>query len=288
MATETETTEVKEAQEATGVETRGVTAKLGIKTAEVKTGLDSIAIVGTILGTILIIVAIMMGGDVRLFLNFHSFMVVFGGTIATAFIAFPPKEIFSIMRVVINAYLPEVHKPVDYVEEIMQLSLRYRAGGMRRLENEEKLLTNRYLKNGISMIVDGYNSREIQEVMEREITALGSRHNEGQQILRFVAIQAPVFGMVGTVMGLIQMLSQLKDPATIGPNMSLALTATFYGLILNNFVATPIVAKLANRTEHEKALMRAIRAGVVGIHDRLNPHKIRRSMNTFLPPSQQK
>ena len=260
----------------------------GIRTVPVQSGFDNGAIFGSVVGTLLIIIAILMGGDWKIFLNFHSAMVVFGGTIATTFIAFPSKDILAVMRVVINAYLPDVLKPADYVEEIMALAQRYRSGGMKRLENEEKLLTNRFLRNGIGMIVDGYNSREIQEVMEREITALGTRHNEGQQILRFMAVQAPVFGMVGTVMGLIQMLGQLSDPTKIGPNMSLALTATFYGLILNNFVVTPVVAKLGYRTECEKTLLKAMRVGVLGILDRLNPQKIQRNMNSLLPPNQQK
>ena len=269
-------------------EAEAIPQAAGIQTTPVQSGLDNGAVLGSVIGTVLIIIAILMGGDWKIFLNFHSALVVFGGTIATTFIAFPSRAILEVMRVIINAYLPNVLKPEDYVEEIMALAQRYRSGGMKRLESEEKLLTTRFLRNGIGMIVDGYNSREIQEVMEREITALGSRHNEGQQILRFMAVQAPVFGMVGTVMGLIQMLGQLSDPTKIGPNMSLALTATFYGLILNNFVVTPVVAKLGHRTESEKTLMKAIRVGVIGIHDRLNPQKIQRNMNSVLPPIHQK
>lgn len=273
---------------ATAKEAEAIPRAAAVPALQPQTGFDRGAILGSILGTVLIVIAILMGGDWKIFLNFHSALVVFGGTIATTFIAFPSKDITAVMRVVINAYLPNVLKPQDFVDEIMTLAQKYRSGGMKRLENEEKLINNRFMKNGIGMIVDGYNSREIQEVMEREITALGTRHNEGQQILRFMAVQAPVFGMVGTVMGLIQMLGQLADPSKIGPNMSLALTATFYGLILNNFVVTPVVAKLGHRTESEKTLMKAIRVGVLGIFDRLNPQKIQRNMNSVLPPSHQK
>lgn len=274
-----ETDALQEAAAGAGAGTKGIPAQ---------TGLDNIAVLGTVLGTILIIIAILMGGDWKVFINFHSALIVFGGTVATTFIAFPSKEILVLIPVIINAYKPNVLKPSDYVDEIMTLAHRYRSGGMKRLEAEEKLLADRFLRNGIGMIVDGYNSREIQEVMERELNALGERHNEGQKILRFMAVQAPVFGMVGTVMGLIQMLQQLQDPSRIGPNMALALTATFYGLILNNFAITPIVAKLGNRTENEKNLLKAIRVGVIGIHDRLNPQKIQRNMNSLLPPNDQK
>ncbi|MBI5428137.1 MAG: MotA/TolQ/ExbB proton channel family protein [Nitrospinae bacterium] len=252
------------------------------------TGMDMGTIWGSLIGTILIVIAILMGGDWVVFLNFHSFLLVFGGTIATTFMAFSSKKIMVLLGVTINAFKPDVRQPADYIDEIMSLSNKYRAGGMKRLEQEESLIDNRFLKNGVGMIVDGYNAREIHEIMERELTALGDRHNEGQKILRFMAVQAPVFGMVGTVMGMIQMLQQLSDPSRIGPNMALALTATFYGLLLNNFAITPIVAKLANRTESEKMLAKTIRVGVIGIHDRINPQKIQRNMNSLLPPELQR
>ncbi len=250
--------------------------------------MDMGTIWGSLIGTILIVIAILMGGDWAVFLNFHSFLLVFGGTIATTFMAFSSKKIMVLLQVTINAFKPDVRQPADYIDEIMSLSNKYRTGGMKRLEQEESLIDNRFLRNGIGIIVDGYNAREIHEIMERELTALGERHNEGQKILRFMAVQAPVFGMVGTVMGMIQMLQQLSDPSRIGPNMALALTATFYGLLLNNFAITPIVAKLANRTESEKMLAKTIRVGIIGIHDRINPQKIQRNMNSLLPPELQR
>ncbi len=250
--------------------------------------IDIGTVLGTLSGIILIALAIIRGGDPDTFLNLNSALIVFGGTMATSFIAFPSKKILLMIPVVINAFKPDVHQPADYVDEIMTLATKYRTGGMKKLESEEQFLDNRHLKNGVMMIVDGYNAREIQEIMERELNSVVERHNAGQKILRFMAVQAPVFGMAGTLIGLIQMLMNLDDPTKIGPSLATALITTFYGLLLANLIITPIVAKLNSRTESEATLLKAIRVGVLGIHERINPLKIQRNMNSLLPPDQQR
>jgi chemotaxis protein MotA len=156
------------------------------------------------------------------------------------------------------------------------------------IQNEEAKLDNQFLKNGIAMIVDGYNAKEIYELMERELNSLMDRHNAGQKFLRAMAIQSPLFGMAGTLIGLIQMLMHIDDPSTIGPALATALMITFYGLILANLLLIPLATKLGHRTESEGTLFRAIRVGVMGIHDRVNPQRIQRNMNALLPPSEQR
>lgn len=249
---------------------------------------DRITIFGTLGGVILIIWAIFRGGDPGTFANLNAVLIVFGGTLATTFIAFPSRKVVGMVPVIINAYKPDVQKPIDHIDEIMALATKYRSGGLKKLEAEEPFLENRFLKSGVAMIVDGYSSRDIHEIMEREHTAMVERHNSGQKILRFMAVQAPVFGMVGTLIGLVQMLAHIDNPETVGPALATALITTFYGIILGSLVITPLVAKLNTRTEAETVLLRSLRVGVLGIHDRINPHKIRRNMNSLLPPEQQK
>jgi len=252
------------------------------------TGIDTGTLVGILAGTFLIVVAIIRGGDAGIFINLNSFLIVIGGTIATGFIAFPSNKITGIIPIIQQAFKPNVYEPQDYVDDIMRLATKYRSGGMKQLENAESDLDNRFLKSGIAMIVDGYNSKEIHEIMEREMQALQERHNNGQKILRFMSVQAPVFGMAGTLIGLIQMLMHIDNPDTIGPALATALITTFYGLLLANLVMTPLATKLATRTEMESTLFRAIRVGVMGIHDRINPQRIQRTMNALLPPSMQR
>jgi chemotaxis protein MotA len=103
-----------------------------------------------------------------------------------------------------------------------------------------------------------------------------------------MSVQAPVFGMAGTLIGLVQMLMHIDDPSTIGPALATALITTFYGLMLANLILTPLAAKLSMRTDMESILFKSIRVGIIGIHDRVNPQKIQRNMNALLPPSQQR
>lgn len=252
------------------------------------TGIDTGTLMGVLAGIFLITVAIIRGGDAGVFININSGLIVVGGAIATAFIAFPAKKITTLMPVIYNAFKPGVYEPEDYVDDIMRLASKYRSGGMKQLENEEGKVDNRFLKNGIAMIVDGYNAKEIHELMDREMNAMLDRHNSGQKVLRFMSVQAPVFGMAGTLIGLVQMLMHIDDPSTIGPALATALITTFYGLMLANLVLTPLAAKLSMRTDMEGVLGRSIRVGIIGIHDRVNPQKIQRNMNALLPPSQQR
>ena len=252
------------------------------------TGIDTGTLMGVLSGVFLITVAIIRGGDAGVFININSALIVVGGSIATAFIAFPAKKITTLMPVLYNAFKPGVYEPEDYVDDIMRLASKYRSGGMKQLENEEGKVDNRFLRNGIAMIVDGYNAKEIHELMDREMNAMLDRHNSGQKVLRFMSVQAPVFGMAGTLIGLGQMLMHIDDPSTIGPALATALITTFYGLMLANLVLTPLAAKLSMRTDMEGILGRSIRVGIIGIHDRVNPAKIQRNMNALLPPDQQR
>jgi len=252
------------------------------------TGMDTGTLLGALGGIFLITVAIIRGGDAGIFININSALIVIGGSMATAFVAFPSKVVTGLIPIIKNAFKPGVYEPADYVDDIMRLASKYRSGGMKQLENEESQLDNRFLKNGIAMIVDGYNAKEIHELMERELNAMNERHNSGIKIIRFIALQAPVFGMAGTLIGLVQMLMHLDDPSTIGPALATALITTFYGLMLANLIMTPLAAKLTTRTDMEGILCKAIRIGIIGIHDRVNPQKIQRSMNALLAPSQQR
>ena len=266
-------------------EIRGTAADLA-QEERADEGFDTGTLLGSVAGLFLITVAIIRGGDAGIFLNINSALIVIGGALSTSFIAFPSKKVLGMVPIIRNAFKPNVYEPEDYVDDITRLAAVYRSRGMKQLENEESKVDNRFLKNGIAMIVDGYNAKEIHELMERELNAMLERHNTGIKVIRFIALQAPVFGMAGTLIGLVQMLMHLDDPSTIGPALATALITTFYGLMLANLIMTPLAAKLTSRTDMEGVLFKAIRIGIIGIHDRVNPQKIQRSMNALLPPSQ--
>ena len=159
------------------------------------TGMDTGTLLGALGGIFLITVAIIRGGDAGIFININSALIVIGGALSTAFIAFPSKKVLGMVTIIRNAFKPNVYEPEDYVDDITRLASVYRSRGMKQLENEESGLDNRFLKNGIGMIVDGYNAKEIHEIMERELNAMLDRHNTGVKVLRFLAMQAPGVGV---------------------------------------------------------------------------------------------
>ena len=122
---------------------------------------------GVLAGTFLIVIAIAIirGGDAAIFVNINSMLIVVGWVIATGFIAFPSDKLIGMVPMIQNAFKPGIYEPGDYVDDIMRLAFRYRSGGMKQLKNEEAKLDNRFLKNGVAMIVDGYNAKEIHELM---------------------------------------------------------------------------------------------------------------------------
>ena len=148
------------------------------------TGMDTGTLLGALGGIFLITVAIIRGGDAGIFININSALIVIGGSMATAFIAFPSKIVAGLIPIIGNAFKPGIYEPADYVDDIMRLASKYRSGGMKQLENEESKVDNRFLKNGIGMIVDGYNAKEIHELMERELSSMLDRHNAGIKVLR--------------------------------------------------------------------------------------------------------
>lgn len=239
--------------------------------------------IGFLAGVALIVAAILRSENPAIFLNLTGALIVLGGSIATTFIAYSSKNIFRLVPVIFNAFKHDVHQPADYIDQISALANKYRTGGVKTLESQEELLDNFYLKESIAMVVDGMGIQEINETLDMEIRSLKERHLLGQDILNFMGSQAPIFGMSGTLIGLIQMLMTMSDPTDIGPSLSVALITTFYGIMLANLIIYPLAAKLATRTEKEVRLIKAIRIGIIGIHKKQSPQRIQQKMNALLP-----
>ena len=239
---------------------------------------------GIILGFTLITLSIVHGGSIWLFFNPDAIFITFGGTIAATFIAYPFSSIRRIAHVALNAFKKVRYLPESYITIILELAKVYRAGGLKKLETEEESLNNRFLRLGVEMVVDGFSSADIDDIFEKEMIYLALRHESGETILRTMAKFAPAFGMVGTLIGLIQVISRLADPNTVGPPLAMALISTFYGILLANLILLPISAKLRTRTEQELLLIRLIKEGIMGLQRQDHPSLMLRHLNAILPP----
>ncbi len=246
--------------------------------------MDIATLIGLLGGTGILIAAILTGGSAILFINIPSLLIVVGGTFATVFIRFSMNEVINSVKVALNAFFAKLSVPQEIIQEIVNLANIARKNGLIVLEQQP--IDDPFLKKAIMYCVDGHEAEFIQEVLEKEVSLTVERHELGQRVYKGMGDAAPAFGMIGTLVGLVQMLATMDDPASIGPSMAVALLTTLYGAILANLFFLPIADKLALRSEEEERNRKLIVQGVLGILRGLNPRVMAEFLETFLPPKQ--
>lgn len=209
--------------------------------------MDKASIFGVVVGTGLVLAAILMGGSLMMFVNLPGILVVAGGTFAATSIAFPFDElklIIPVSRRVFNDQRNEMLAIAQFLVKAMQIQKR---DGPVALENIAEEAPFEALKKGLMLIADGTNSNTIREILATERKYMEEHHRVGQKIFNEMGKYAPAFGMVGTLIGLVQMLANMSDPSSIGPAMAVALLTTFYGAVAANLIFIPMVSKLDRR-----------------------------------------
>lgn len=244
--------------------------------------MDLGVVLGILLGVVLIGGAIAMGGDVRGFINLPSFMITFGGSVAAVLVMFPLRTVMNAMKVAKVALREPKDSPLELIERIVQLAQKARKESILALENEP--IEDPFLRKGIRLVVDGAEPDFIRDILRTEIYMMQERHKSGQKVFKGLGSFAPAFGMVGTLIGLIQMLRAIDDPQKIGPAMAVALITTLYGAVAANLVFLPIASKLEDRSRRETILREMMLEGVLSILAGENPRMIREKLWSFLPP----
>ncbi len=248
--------------------------------------MDIATIIGFISGMILIYGAIVLGGDFSIFINIPSLVVVVGGMIAAIFVMNPMSMVLGSFKIIMNAFTTKPLTPPEIIETITDLTLKARKNGTLSLENE--VIDNGFLAKGIRYIVDGVDPDVIETLMSIDIAYMKQRHKTGSKLMKAFATFGPAFGMIGTLIGLVQMLQTLDDPASIGPAMAVALLTTFYGAVLANLVFSPIAEKLTIRSDEESLVMKIIMDGVLSLVAGDNPKIVQEKLETYLPPLERK
>ncbi|MDH5298662.1 MAG: MotA/TolQ/ExbB proton channel family protein [Desulfobulbaceae bacterium] len=246
--------------------------------------MDIATVIGLAFGSIILIVSILMGGSILLFFNVPSIFIVCGGTLAVAFIRYSMSDVINSMKVAINAFTTRLSVPGEVIQEIVNLANIARKNGLIVLEQQP--ITDPFLKKAIMYCVDGHEADFIQEVLEKEVDLTVDRHSVGQGVFKGMGDSAPAFGMIGTLVGLVQMLANMSDAASIGPAMAVALLTTLYGAVLANLLFLPLADKLALRSSEEERNRKLIIEGVLGILKGLNPRVMEEFLETFLPPKE--
>jgi len=244
--------------------------------------MDFATITGIIAGSIVVAIAILIGGDVGTFVNVPSMLIVIGGGSAATFIRFPLKVVFHALA--LGGKVAFTHKqtdPKDMIEQIAELAIKVRREGPLALDNLD--IDDPFLKKGAQFVADGYDPAFIKESLELERDQNLKHLDEGQRIYKAIGDAAPAFGMIGTIVGLVQMLSNMEDPSTIGPAMAVALLTTLYGAVIANLIALPISDKLLTKGKIVDVSQTLTIDGVMQLSAGKNPNLIREMLVAYLP-----
>jgi len=244
-------------------------------------------VIGLVFGFGALLVAfIMEGGSPAGLIQPSAGLIVFGGTFAATMINYPLKEFLALPKLIIMAIKPTVIEAESLIETFVQLADKARREGLLSLEEEAQRIEDPFLRRGIMLVVDGVSSEMVREIMESEITNMEERHRAGYGMLEGMGGYAPTMGIVGTVMGLVSVLSSLEsNPEGLGEKIAVAFIATLYGIASANLVWLPIGGKLKGFSEKEAAMREMIVEGVLAVQGGENPRIVRERLETYLAPA---
>lgn len=248
--------------------------------------MDFATLLGLLSGLTLVVTAIIMGGDMNIFISIPSMMIVFGGTFGTIFVAFPFEEVSQALKAGFKAFASrkvQVREVVNIMVKIAEIS---RREGLIALENVKT--ENMVLKKACQLIADNADPGLIRSTLAIEITSMKRRHKVGEEVFKRLGSLAPSFGMIGTLIGLVQMLANLNDPKAIGPAMAVAIITTFYGSIIATVIFLPIATKLRALTLQEELHLEVIFEGAKSILENNNPMLVYEKLSSFLAPRERK
>lgn len=243
--------------------------------------------IATVLGILsafgLVLAAIFMGGGLSLFIDLPSVMIVIGGTLGATMINYPLRDILGVFKVVKNAFFDKNVSNSEIIRMFIGFAIKSRREGILSLDSEIRNVNGEFFKKGIQLTVDGMEPEEIRDILETEIDFIRSRHNLGAEIFMTMGSYAPALGMIGTLIGLVQMLQAMNDPGKIGPAMAVALLTTFYGSIIANFICIPIAGKLRTRSKEELLTKEMMIQGIISLSNGDNPRILEEKLKAFIP-----
>lgn len=255
--------------------------------AKPRSAMDLATVVGLVCGFAMIGMAIFLGGSPESFINPPSVLIVIGGTLAVTTACFSILEMSRTLRVVTKTFFYSSRDPTEAATQILQTAELARKQGVLALQNVIGSMQNEpFFHKGMSMVVDATPGEEVETIMRRDLQATVQRHAKSTSVLRKMGEVAPAMGLIGTLIGLVQMLSNLDDPTTIGPSMAVALLTTFYGAVLANMVFLPLASKLDRNSQEEALINNLYVMGAVSICNQENPRRLEMLLNSVLPPTQ--
>jgi len=247
--------------------------------------MDLATIVGIGSSFALVVIAMMLGGSILMFWDIPSVLIVVGGTIGVTLINYPLRDVLKVMGIVKHVFLHKLITVPQLITQFVEFATRARREGILALETSMKEVDDPFLQKGLQLTIDGLEPGNIKEILETEIDYVAERHRLGAEIFMTMGTFAPALGMIGTLIGLVQMLKAMDDPSNIGPAMAVAIITTFYGAVLANMLFLPMSGKLKNRSSEEVMIKELMLNGILSIARGDNPRVIEQKLHSFLPPS---
>ena len=261
-------------------------ADTNIQITKAKSATDIATLVGLVGGFGLVISAIFIGGSPGSFVNIPSVLIVVGGTICVTMMCFSLGEILRTAKVIAKTISYTSRDPSEAAIQVLQIAELARRQGVLSLQGVlQQLQDEPLLFKGMSMVVDGTPGEEVEGILRKDMLATVQRHTKSANILKKAAEFSPAMGLIGTLIGLVQMLGNLDDPSTIGPSMAVALLTTFYGAVLANMVFGPMASKLERNSGEEAMVNNIYVMGAASIGRQENPRRLEMLLNSVLPPA---
>ncbi len=247
-------------------------------------------IIGFVSGILFLVLSIAMNanmdfGAVLSFVDPPSVMITVGGTIASTLVATPIPKLMNALKAIRTILLPERVQHAEAIAQIIALADLARKEGVLELEDAATRMDDLFLQKGILLVVDGTDPELVRNILETELAYVEGRHKDAQGVWELIASQAPAWGMIGTLIGLVMMLQRMNDPSSIGSSMAVALITTFYGSVIANFIATPIATKMKAYSDEEILLKEVLIEGMLSIQAGENTRIIEEKLKAFLAPS---
>ena len=247
--------------------------------------MDLGTIVGLGAGFAFIVMSILTaGGQIGAFIHIPSFFMVVGGSFAAMLVGNPMGRMLGIIKYVNIIIRVPNHEEERIISSLVNFSEKARREGLLALEDDLEEVEDEFMRKGIQLVVDGTDPDIIKSVLYNDLNQLQTRHGVGITLFDNWGKIAPAFGMIGTLAGLVSMLANMEDQASIGPNMSLALITTMYGAIIANLVFIPIKIKLEDRDNAETLVREIMIEGILSIQSGDNPRILEEKLLSFLPP----
>lgn len=243
--------------------------------------MDIATLVGLLGSMGIVIAAMVLGGDAGIFVNPPSLLIVVGGTLLVVLMKYTLQQFLAAGKIAVKAFMFKSQNPEDIITETVELADAARKGGL--LSLEEKEVANSFMQRGIQLLVDGHDPEIVRMLLNKEMRLTVERHDFGSRIFRAMGDVAPAMGMIGTLVGLVQMLANMSDPKSIGPAMAIALLTTLYGAMIANMLVLPIADKLGVRKDQEALNQALVIDGLLAIQAGQNPRVIEQMLRNYLP-----